>query len=169
MSDFENQYKSPETPIVPDKAQSAGNLSEIMLRHLRTASPWLRFAGVIGFIFVGLTIFGVVLSLVSTRNSVFMTELNDFPLWLIMPINIVGGLAMAALFFFPAFFIYNFGEKIRKFGYSNSDEDLELAFKYNKSYWKFYGIMTIICLSLIPLFIIISIIAGIALASGLIN
>jgi hypothetical protein len=37
---------------------------------------------------------------------------------------------------------------------SNSDKDLEDAFKNNKSLWKFYGILVIVYLALIPVLLI---------------
>ena len=66
------------------------------------------------------------------------------------------------LMFFPAFFTYKFGVKIRAFTRTNSEQELELAFKNNKSLWKFNGILTIIGLAIIPLVIILGIIAVVA-------
>ncbi|MDR1279046.1 MAG: hypothetical protein LBK02_09860, partial [Treponema sp.] len=67
-----------------------------------------------------------------------------------------------ALCFFPALFTYNFGNKIRAYQQSRAEEELENAFKNNKSLWKFLGILTIISLAFIPVMIIISIVVGIA-------
>jgi hypothetical protein len=75
-------------------------------------------------------------------------------------------IALGVLFYFPASFIYKFGARIRKYQFSNSEEDLEQAFKNNKSYWKFYGVLCIIYLAFIPVLVIVSIIAGIAAVSG---
>ena len=44
------------------------------------------------------------------------------------------------------------------------DQDLEQAFRNNKSLWKFYGIICIICLAFIPLTVIITTIVTIASA-----
>jgi len=40
MSDLENPYQSPESPVVPEVSHSSGNmLTETMLKYLIEASP----------------------------------------------------------------------------------------------------------------------------------
>ena len=164
MSDFENPYNSPETPIVPEKTQNAGNLTETMLLYLKEASPWLRFVGILGFIGCGaLVLFGVIFGIGSIAFSAFFGEFGNVPFWLLAFLYA----AMGVLLFFPARFTYDFGARIRKYQFSNSDEDMEQAFKNNKSLWKFYGILCIVYLALIPFFIIVSIGIGVASATGL--
>jgi hypothetical protein len=168
MSDFENPYNSPETQVVPEKTQSTGNLTVTMMRYLFEASPWMRFVGILLFVLAGLMALVGIISLFS------FNEFNPF----LDALGIGGGsglgflafltyAGMGALYFFYGFFIFNFGAKIKKYQYSNNDEDLEQAFKNNKSYWKLYGIMAIILLALIPVILIIAIIIGITAATGL--
>jgi hypothetical protein len=66
-------------------------------------------------------------------------------------------LGVAVLGFFPSYFIYNFGSKIRTYLRTGAEQDLERALKNNKSLWKFSGILTIIGLAIIPVIFIISI------------
>ena len=165
--ELENQYNSPETPIVPEKSPSAGNLTETMLKHLKDASPWLKFIGILGYIgcsFIALA--GVFFIIASIALSAFMSDFGDFPTWFFWVFSIIY-LAMAVLFFFPAYYTYNFGDKISKHQHSNSDEDLEQAFKNNKSLWKFYGILCIIYLCIIPFSIIVSVIVAIVAVTSL--
>jgi hypothetical protein len=168
MSDLENPYQSPESPIVPEKPQGGANfLSETMLRHLKDASPWLRFIGVLGFIGAGFMAFGgIIFTIILLAVSSLAEEFGDFPFWIFPLIYIPFGL----LFFFPARFTYNFGAKIRNYQFSNSDDDLEQAFKNNKSLWKFYGILCIVNLAFIPVTVILTIIGGVVAAvTGLLN
>jgi hypothetical protein len=163
MSDIDNPYQSPESPIIPEIPQNTGvMLSENMLRYLNGASPWLQFIGILGYIGSGLLVVGGLFGTIgfSVASSFLALEMGDFPFWIIMLIYI----PLGVLFFFPAHFTYNFGRKIRSYRFSNSTEDLELAFKNNKSLWKFYGIICIIYLAFIPLVIIITIIGGVAAA-----
>ena len=163
MSDSENPYNSPESQIVPEKSQSAGNLTDTMLGYLKGAAPWLRFIGILGFIGCGFVALGAIIALFGTSVlSSFMEELNNFPMWILSPIYFGSGL----LIFFPSLFTYRFGDKIRKYQLSNSDEDLEQAFKNNKSYWKFCGILCIVYLALVPFMIIAGIAASVALAAA---
>jgi uncharacterized protein involved in cysteine biosynthesis len=165
MSDFENPYNSPESPIVPEKTQNAGNLTVTMLQYLKEASPWLQFVGILGFIGCGLMVlFGIIFAfLPNVIAGSFMDISGSGPFWIFSLFYA----ALAALFFFPASFTYNFGAKIRKYQYSNSDEDLEQAFRNNKSFWKFYGILCIVYLAFIPVIIVIAIIVGVAATAGL--
>ncbi|MCL2801754.1 MAG: DUF5362 domain-containing protein [Treponema sp.] len=166
MSDYENQYDSPQAPVVPEKAQSTVNLSEPMLRYLKQASPWLRFIGIVGFVFCGMAAIGALFTLVGISSMSALSGELDLPIWvlgLFVPIY----LGAAALMFFPSFFAYNFGERIRKYQFSNADEDLEQAFKNNKSLFKFYGIMLIIYLAFIPVMFIIGIVFAVLAATNL--
>jgi len=89
-----------------------------------------------------------------------MGDMGDFPIWVLSLIYI----AMGALYFFPALYTYNFGAKIRSYQLSSSNEDLELAFKNNKSLWKFNGILYIVLLASVP-FTIIATIVGAVIAA----
>jgi len=158
MSDSYNPYQSPESPIVPETPQNTGvMLTEKMLRYLSDTSPWLQFIGILGYIGSGLL---VVLGIFGTIgfSAISFLELGDFPFWILAIIYI----PMGVLCFFPAHFAFNFGRKIRNYRFSNSIDDLELAFKNNKSLWKFYGIICIIYLAIIPVFFVIAIIGGVA-------
>jgi hypothetical protein len=130
---------------------------------LKKASPWIRFLGILGFIGSGFMALGGVASLVL------------FPivgaLWREIPgfgahSNLAGislGLYLiffAVLYFFPAFYTYNFGTRLRAYLQSGAGQDLETAFKNNKSLWKFLGIIAIIGLAFILLIAVIGIIAG---------
>jgi hypothetical protein len=76
------------------------------------------------------------------------------------------GVGGGVLEFFPSLFIYRCGDKIRGYLRSGTDQDLELALKNNKSYWKFLGIVCIVSLAFIPLMIIGGIIIGVIAALG---
>jgi len=73
-------------------------------------------------------------------------------------------LVPGVIMFFPGLFIYRFGEKIRSYNRTGAEIDLELAFKNNKSLWKFNGILYIISLAFIPLLVIGGIIAAIVIS-----
>jgi hypothetical protein len=170
MSDqvSDNPYQSPQSPVNP-AADSSGRLTETMLFYLKGASPWLRFIGIVGFISCGLIVLGgiVFLALIPAMGALWteMPEIEEYA-------DIFGALfgvftgvylfLIAVLGFFPSLFIYNFGARIRSYLRSGADQELETAFKNNKSLWKFAGILTIISLAFIPLMVIAGIIIGIA-------
>ena len=164
MSDFANPYQSPENPSVPESPLgSHAGLTETMLRYLKEASPWLRFIGVLSFIGSGLMVLGgIIFMIVMFANSNFADDFGGAFTGLVGLIYVPVGV----LYFFPALFTYNFGAKIRNYQFTNSEEDLEMAFKNNKSLWKFNGILAIISLAFIPLSIILVVIGGVAAVAG---
>jgi len=173
MSDEVNPYQSPETVAAPvNPLVTQGTLTETMLIYLKGASPWLRFIGILGFIGAGLTalsgfslfavipvinrlwgeIPGIDVSLRGALSSIFSGSMAVF--------CVGAGVVM----FFPSLFVYRFGEKIRSYLRTGTEKDLELAFKNNKSLWKFLGIISIIELVFIPMAIVGSIVAVVAVA-----
>jgi hypothetical protein len=171
MSDNINPYQSPQNPVNP-AADGSARLTETMILYLKRASPWLRFMGIMGFIVCGIVVLiGLIfLFALPVMGSLWgsISEFGDlsaaFGTALGAVIGAVYFFAIAALSFFPALFSFNFGNKIRAYLQSGSDQDLELAFKNNKSLWKFNGILTIIGLAFIPVMVIIGIVVGIAAA-----
>ena len=169
MSDLSNPYQSPEADIkIVKPLVSHGILTDTMLKNLRDASPWLRFMGIMGFIgsgfmvlagtlFIFILPFGI--SIFDDGSDFFSGLLGSSSLMIGYSMYFIGG---GLLMFFPALFTYRFGAKIREFFLSNSEGELELAFRNNKSLWKFYGILTIIMLASLPILIIIGVIIAVA-------
>jgi hypothetical protein len=148
-----------------------------MLAHLKGASPWLRFIGILGFIGCGFAILGAIAllflipSLGTAMNEAWeavpeMASYSDIFSGLFSGIALVYSVIYAVLLFFPSRFIYSFGSKIRSYFQNGSDQELEAAFKNNSSLWKYIGIIAIISLAFIPLLIIIGIIATAAVVIG---
>jgi hypothetical protein len=174
MSDTVNPYQSPEANVSPVKPLvSQGVLTETMLMYLKGASPWLRFIGILGFVGCGGMIFGGIafIALIPVTSEAWEAIPGlEIYAGIIGPIFSVSSgvtfLICAVLYFFPSLYIYNFGSKIRGYMRSGADQDLEMAFKNNKSLWKFVGILSIISLAFIPLMIIVGIIVAVAMAIG---
>jgi hypothetical protein len=160
MSDITNPWRSPGTEAgAAQDSSGAGVLTGTMVRYLREASPWLRFMGILGFIGSGLL---ALVGLVFTFLGVLVSEIAGV-FGGILAGSFMGILyiVLGLLSFFPAKFSYGFGAKIYHYALSNSDKDLEEAFKNNRSLWKFLGILTIVYLALIPLALIGGIVAAV--------
>jgi hypothetical protein len=172
MSDFSNPYQSPEAVVKPETPLVSQTIfSGTVLTYIKGASPWLRFIGIVGYIGCGLMVFGgiIFIALIPTMNSLWRTipELGSFSA--VMGTAFSGSMGIyfficAVVGFFPSRFIYNFGNKIRSYLRSGSNEDLEDAFKNNKSLWKFTGIVVIISLAFIPIMTIVGIVIAVAVA-----
>jgi hypothetical protein len=156
MSDMDNSCQSFRDSSVFGRPPAAqGVLTDTMLRYLKEASPWLRFIGIFSFIGCGFMVFAGIAAAVIFAVSDTAGEFAEFPAGIFVLVYAASG----ALIFFPARFIYSFGSKIRSYLLSRSGEDLEQAFRNNRSFWKFCGICFIVCLAFIPLGIIGSLIA----------
>jgi hypothetical protein len=171
MSDTSNPYQSPETSVNPVKPLIAqGTLTETMLIYLKQASPWLRFIGILGFIQCGFMALGALSLFALMPFRAVWSGLGRIPGFEVFTTGfegIFGGLfgvyflGGTVLLFFPSYFIYNFGSKIRTYLRTGSDQDLEGALKNNKSLWKFSGILAIVGLAFIPVMFIIAIIVAV--------
>jgi hypothetical protein len=126
-------------------------LNDNALFYLETASPWLRFLGIISYIACGLIAVGGLVVLIAAP---LIEGLDGDYTGFFMGIFF---LVSAVLMFLPARFMYSFGARLRNYFLSNAEKDIEIAFKYNKSYWKFCGIMMIIALAMIPIGISLSV------------
>jgi hypothetical protein len=146
MADTENPWQSPDTEVVAEAGSSRDTLTATMIEHLKGASPWLRFIGVLGYIGAAfLILMGVAFIVVEAGNlylleAVFGNLVDTFVGVLYM--------AMGVVAFFPARFTYKFGIKIRDYLLGGGAGDLETAFRYNQALWKFSGVLTIVWLSL---------------------
>ncbi|MDR2050038.1 MAG: hypothetical protein LBP69_11350 [Treponema sp.] len=162
MSDNqENPYESPQTEIGSVKPLTTqGLLTETMFLYLKGASPWLRFVGIAGFIMLGLNALIGLTMIIGVESAA-----SSIPGW---PSGMGAGLgvfyfALMAVMFFPVLFVFRFGAKIKSYIHTGNDEDLEQAFKNNKSFWKFIGIVTIISLGFMAIMILF---VGIAAVIG---
>ena len=165
MSDSSvNPYEGPqaEAGTVP---LSDRIITENMLFHLKGACPWIRFVGIAGFIGLGLSVLSLIIIGVGINRTLSNTEeLGAFGA--LGPVMTIIYIPFLALYFFPLFFLFRFGNRIKSYLYSGSNEDLEEAFKNNKSLWTFVGVLMIIGLASMALLLLGVIIAGIAAAAG---
>ncbi len=124
--------------------------SENAISFLKTGASWAKFIAIIGFIFVGLIafgglIFGVAFSFIG----------NDF-MPTSFPIGLLGFafLLIAAVYFFPVFYLYRFSTQAHNAVISLNSNNLELSMLNLKSYFKFIGILIIVMLALYAIGII---------------
>ncbi len=161
MSDSTNPYENSQTePQEQEFKETFGAITERMISSIKNASSWVRFLSICGFIYAGLILVPTVLMLVlfpfagPLRDNLFAAEIGiDGALFGFILFCVV--LILGAVIIIPLLFLHNFGSKMRMFVQTNNTSALELAFKNNKSFWKFCGIFTIISLALIPVSLII--------------
>jgi len=157
MSDLANsrsEYGVPPTLEKPKPAANGRALTDAMLSHLNGAAPWLRFIGVLGIVFSVLIVLGGLLFFLPVMEGAWDGVLGFGFSDVLFAIGVWWGLfyvATGLCLFIPSFFAYRFGQKIRVHSRTGEDRDLEIAFKNNKSLWKFCGILCIIGVVLVTL------------------
>jgi len=123
---------------------------------LKYAAKWASFLAIVGFVSLGLLVLiGIVMLLIGSQ---FSGGSGGAPIALFSVIYI----GMAALYFFPIYYLFLFGQKIKKAVRSTNQSDLEGGFENLKSCFKFLGIFTIVIISLYILIFLVAILAGTA-------
>ena len=129
---------------------------------LGLASPWIRFLAILGFVGVGF------LALAGLAMMVFGGMFGQ-PLGLGFVGPVVGliYIVLAVVVFFPARMLLRIAAKTKSYKASGDPADLE-GFALNvKALAVFYGIMTIVSLSLVVLMILVGIVALLLRPAGM--
>jgi hypothetical protein len=168
MSDMANQgsinpYESTQTDLDEQKPFiSQGFFTAPMIDHLKAASPWMKFMGIISFIGAGFLILaGIIIVL---RIPFLFQGIDLLRIAFAGSVTSILGIiyiVMGIIWIFPAKYLYTFASKIKLFIKTKDEHNMEIALSSNKSYWKFYGMLVIISLAFIPLMFVVSIFVAI--------
>lgn len=105
-----------------------------MIESMRSTKPWTKLLAILGFVGVGLMV------LIGAALFVFG---NKFPQQSGAFMGVFY-ILFSVLYFMPSFYLYKFSSSIGNFLQSNGAGDLESALSYQKSFWKFLGILALI-------------------------
>jgi len=135
-------------------------LSNAAQNFLSESARWARFLAIIGFIFCG---FMAVIAFFIPAVIVNLPPYNR------MPAGFSSGVAagitilyllLALLLFFPCLYLYKFSIKMQVSLNTVSQETFDESLKNLKSMFKFYGILTIVMLSVYALIFVIAMIVA---------
>lgn len=112
--------------------------------YLGQTRKWTLFISIIGFIFIGLCLIG------SVFFWVFVSPSVDTP----VPVQYFSFLyvLIAFIYFFPVYYLYQFSSNIEMALEEKDSLNLESAFGYLKSHYKFLGIFIIVTMGFYLLF-----------------
>lgn len=114
-------------------------------QNLEIAAGWGNFLAILAFILVGLmVIIALLMGSMLTSLGAMAGEELPFP----PAIFSVFYLIIAAVYFFPALYLFRFASRMKLALRNNSQIDLESSFANLKSLYKFLGIIAIISLVL---------------------
>ena len=122
------------------------------INYLNESARWGRFLAILGFVFCGLMVLmGVFFgSFMASMISGMNAETAAFGGGFFSIFFVISAL----ITFFPSLFLYNFSSKMRKAVRNNDQAVMTESFKNLKSFFKYYGIFTIVILSFYALAII---------------
>jgi hypothetical protein len=135
-------------------------LDQPSLDYLNEASRWGRFLAILGFIYIGLLLLIGILFGSFGNNLIPGTGDSDSPMRLSGVFVSFLIILVAAVLFVPVLYLYKFSTKMRKALRNNDQPALTDALKNLKSFFRFYGIVAIIGLSLYGIAIIAAVIGG---------
>ena len=134
--------------------------------NLISSAKWGKFLSIVGFAFCGLMVIGGIIALLlqDTSAQAIMPSMNTYYGYGAAFIRYIGifYIVFAIILFFPCLYLLKFSNKIQEAVRSSSQESLDTAFINLKAMFKFYGIFTIVILSVYALAIIFFILATLA-------
>ena len=132
---------------------------------LAETAKWAYFLSILGYVGIGFIVLaglvaGTLFSAMRKMNPDMSSMGSSFGI-----IMAVVYLLLAALYFFPVYYLNKFASKAKIACATNDSDKLTISFQYLKSHYKFIGIMTLVVFSLYLLMIIGAIIGGVAMGS----
>ena len=150
---------TPEQPFAPPVLTVGPEAQS----YLKSAGKWATFLGILGFIFCGI-IFILAFFVGSFFTRYAATSASPFAAaaagagWVVTFFYLL----IDVFYFFFSFYLYQFGSKIKRGITFFDNAHITSAFDKLKSFFKLWGITTIVILALYALFILIAIIVTIA-------
>jgi len=137
-----------ETPSEEIKME----IGQEALKNLNSTRKWTMFLSVIGFIFLGLLI------VVGVTTSTFLTAFKSKEVNLGVPesLMIISFIIVAAIYFFPVYFLFRFSRSARDAVQNHDKLKLEKAIRSLRSYFTYIGILAIIVISIYVIALIAS-------------
>ncbi len=137
------------------QTENTMHVNEQIKESLMTATKWSKFLSIIGFIGVGLLLIMSIVLMLGIFPMPGMNEMNQSP---IMRIPFVMGsflyIGLAALYFFPVYYLYKFSTETKEALIRNDEETLTSGMENLKKMFAFYGVMMIVVLSLYALMLL---------------
>jgi len=125
--------------VSPASPEESFRITPSMLLSLRQTKPWARFLAVLGFVGVFFMIIG------GSLNMLGLTKIDHtHPAFQLVIMVGLANILFGVLYFFPVLFLLKYASSIGKLVNGGGSDEMEKALSYQKSFWKFIGILTLI-------------------------
>lgn len=143
------------------------SLNELAIAALRESAKWCMFLAIVGFIGIGFMVIAglfMAAAMSAVGNNPAFDSMNGFGA--IKAYIGILYIVIAALYFFPIYYLYKYAAGTKQSLQSGNSDDLSDALVNLKSHHKFLGITTIVVISMYILMIIGVVIFAAKAASG---
>jgi hypothetical protein len=136
-------------------------LSEEAQYYLQKAGQWAYFLGIVGFVLSGIFVLGSLFigSIFSMLSKLQPEAATPYPAAMGGFLSFVY-ILLAIFYFFFSLYIYQFGGRIKNGILHSNSAEITIAFSKLKSFFKLWGISTVVIISLYALIFIVAIIGG---------
>jgi len=140
------------TPMETTPETKKIEIDHEIISNLNSTRKWTMFLAILGFIFLGfIIVFGLI---AGTFLSTFKS--NEVNLGIPESLMIILFIVIAAIYFFPVYFLFQFSRHTSKAVETLDKQDLNKAVKNLKAYFTYIGIMAIVVISIYIMAIIIA-------------
>lgn len=141
LSDFENNL----------------HLNEVAKNHVLETAKWAKFLSIVGFVITGFIVIaalfaGSILGVLAQTNA----EYSAIPAGAITFIYLL----VAALYFFPCWFLFKAAVFLKSALVTNSSAELAEGLGKVNAYFKFMGILTLIVVGMYAVILVFALIGG---------
>lgn len=150
-----------QTPVAAQGTPGSGGISAEAVNQLVRTRKWVKLCSVIGFIgaaFLLLACVGMLLA-GGTVGTSSRSLGNMYGGGVMVGVALMYGV-MAFFYIYPSVRLWQYASSISRLEQSMSSHDLEIALNYQRSFWKYVGIIVTIGICLYALVIIIAMIGA---------
>jgi hypothetical protein len=130
------------------QSQSSDQITQLVISNvavfdLKETAKWAKFLGIFGFVLTAIMILvgifaGTLFSFIPEADTLYAKGTNIF----LSVFYILIGTA----YYFPSMYMYRFSKKLASAVQTNNSNDLDTAFRNQKSLYKFMGVLAVIML-----------------------
>ena len=133
-----------------------------IVNQLKRTRPWVLFLSIIGFLITALTGLGTLGIFFGGGSALLGMSGQQMPTNSALPIMGVGViyLFMTLLYFFASLYLLKYATSIKQVINFGGSDNLEAALKFQASFWKLVGILTVVMM----VFMLIALVFGIGAA-----
>ena len=128
-------------------------LTESAKGFLKETAKWAYFLSILGYVGIGIIVMFAIFAGTIFASISSMSQIGNFGSSMGTFISIIY-LLMAALYFFPIYYLNKFASNAKIALRDNDTASLTTSFEYLKSHYKFIGVLTVVIFCLYGLMIV---------------